>query len=133
MTEYHEAIHRPTGAEPPAEEVLLGGPLEWHKVKDCWVAMRGQQAVCIIEKVEGAPIELWAPHILRDCFTTTEDAKVQGLKNLALVDQAMAPPIPRKSEKEWYLEILKQVVSALEVKTANQNQSEAEVLAGGNK
>lgn len=88
--------------------------IEWHKFKDKHVAIRGEEILAIIDPVEGFPCEAYGMNVINGMFSTVEAAKSGADKAIAKflerVDHMDDPP------QNFYLDILKQIVAALETK-----------------
>jgi hypothetical protein len=89
-------------------------PFEWFDFKGRHVAMKGDMILCIVEPAEGLPCEAWHIQPVAGLFTTLESAKSEAEKGharyIAHQEEDEKPP------KNLYLDILKQVVAALEAK-----------------
>jgi hypothetical protein len=89
-------------------------PFEWFDFKGRHVAMKGDMILCIVEPAEGLPCEAWHIQPVAGLYTTVESAKSEAEKGHArfIANQAE----DEKPEPNFYLEVLKQVVAALEAK-----------------
>lgn len=111
--------------------------LEWHKFKDTWVGLEGDKVICIIERMDGMPCEMYGLNITRGVFTTAEAAKTHIEQAAERYEEDQKEP-PKKSERSFYVDILRSIIlrsmlAALDPppKTANATPAEAEAHAGG--
>lgn len=95
--------------------------LEWHQVKGQLLAMKGDQIIAIVEKLDGMPCESFGVNMLNGVFTNTDAAKAEverawqehlshsanrlpELPNYGKVARAIAdlfdPPVPAKQSAQ---------------------------------
>jgi hypothetical protein len=54
-------------------------PLEFHEYKNCTVAIAGERVVCLIAKVEGAPLECYGLQLFNESYVSIDAAKKRAL------------------------------------------------------
>jgi len=86
----------------------------WHKFKSSHVAMKGEQIVGIVEPAEDFPCEAFVITPVSFMYLTVDAAKEEFLKGHERFLKRHAED--EKPEPNFYLEVLKQVVAALEAK-----------------
>jgi hypothetical protein len=88
--------------------------VEWHKFKDKHVMMQGDKVLAIVEPVQDFPCEAFGVEILQQMYVSLDAAKADA-------EACYAGFLRRHTEDarpqpNFYLDILRQVVTALEAK-----------------
>jgi hypothetical protein len=87
-------------------------PIEWHEIKGAQVGMKGDQVICIVERVEGLPFEAYGVNPMSAVYRTLDAAKSEAeAGHTRFLEAQKGQP-----QSNFYLDILKQVVAALEAK-----------------
>jgi len=93
-------------------EIEAKPPIEWLKLKSGeMLAHRGEQLLCIVEKVQDLPVDGWTPNMLPETYSSVEAARAAADKIIGEWDEENRPE-PSFAEK--YLPILKGAVAILE-------------------
>jgi len=100
-----------------------GPQLEWHSYKGSYVGIQGTEVICVIERMDGLPCEAYGLTFMQDCFTSVEAAQEVAGKILARREP--------DSTKAFYGAVLKSLLAAMELGTANGDQGTATTHAGG--
>ena len=59
--------------------ISLMDKLEFHDYKGCVVGIAGERVLCLIEKVENAPLECYGLQLFHESFVSIEAAKNRAL------------------------------------------------------
>jgi hypothetical protein len=101
--------------------------VEWHKVKDCYVAMRGEEILAMIDPIDGFPCEAFGFHMLNGVYSSVEAAKVDGLKSIyRLLKKIDAQDEPQEN---FYVTMLEAALATM--KAANAKPGTGAEPAGG--
>jgi hypothetical protein len=84
--------------------------IEWYEIRDGHIAMKGARIIGVIHRAEGMPCVAYQISPMAGMFSSLEAAKAELEEGHARYLEG------GKSQKDFYLEVLKQVVAALEAK-----------------
>lgn len=106
--------------------------VEWHKFKESWVGLLGEQVVAILDATEDTPCEMFQISQMAGCYITIEAAKQateEGIRQSQQQHQAS-----RKSSSEFYLALLNSAMASFEAMYSKDGANPAqEPHAGGDK
>lgn len=88
--------------------------IEWFEFKGAHVAMKGEQIICIVQQMEDFPCEAYVINPQGGVYSTLKAAKREAEAGNAMFEKCQAKA--EEPPQNFYLDILKQIVAALETK-----------------